>query len=197
MGGEKNMVLHNTHQWVFCLLGNSTKLDAWYLVWTGLHPWSLTWNLKIDPWKRKFLLETIIFRFHVKLWECNPSKSIMFAKDVKHQLLPSDRLMDWFPKWRSRHLSPEFRSQKMGPLTRSRLEEPGTWWNFLKKTPLGGGFKYFCCGVHPGEMIQVDKHMFQMSWNHQLDQGSIKHCIQMFGNAAFQHPRRGEVLYKN
>ena len=35
-----------------------------------LHPWSLTWNLKIDPWKRKFLLETIIFRFHVNLWEC-------------------------------------------------------------------------------------------------------------------------------
>ena len=28
------------------------------------------WNLKIDPWKRKFLLENIIFRFHVKLWEC-------------------------------------------------------------------------------------------------------------------------------
>ena len=36
-----------------------------------LHPWSLTWNLKITPWKRRFLLETIIFRFHVKLWGCN------------------------------------------------------------------------------------------------------------------------------
>ena len=31
-----------------------------------LHPWSSTWNLKINPWKRRFLLETIIFRFHVK-----------------------------------------------------------------------------------------------------------------------------------
>jgi len=31
-------------------------------------PQSLTWNLKINPWKRRFLLETIIFRFHVKLW---------------------------------------------------------------------------------------------------------------------------------
>ena len=31
-----------------------------------LHPWNLTWNLKINPWKRWFLLETIIFRFHVK-----------------------------------------------------------------------------------------------------------------------------------
>ena len=32
----------------------------------GLHPWNLTWNLKRSPWKRRFLLETIIFRFHVK-----------------------------------------------------------------------------------------------------------------------------------
>ena len=35
-----------------------------------LHPWSLTWNLKINPWKRRFLLEIIIIRFHVKLWGC-------------------------------------------------------------------------------------------------------------------------------
>ena len=32
-----------------------------------LHPWNLTWNLKRSPWKRRFLLETIIFRFHVNL----------------------------------------------------------------------------------------------------------------------------------
>ena len=32
----------------------------------NLHPWNLTWNLKRSPWKRRFLLETIIFRFHVK-----------------------------------------------------------------------------------------------------------------------------------
>ena len=28
-------------------------------------PGKLTWNLKMNPWKRRFLLETIIFRFHV------------------------------------------------------------------------------------------------------------------------------------
>ena len=33
-----------------------------------LHPWSLTWNLKMAPWKRRSLLETIICRFYVKLW---------------------------------------------------------------------------------------------------------------------------------
>ena len=30
---------------------------------------SLTWNLEMAPWKRRFLLDTIIFRFHVKLGE--------------------------------------------------------------------------------------------------------------------------------
>ena len=29
----------------------------------SLHPGKLTWNLKMNPWKRRFLLETIIFRF--------------------------------------------------------------------------------------------------------------------------------------
>ena len=31
----------------------------------GIHPRKLTWNVKMNPWKRRFLLETIIFRFHV------------------------------------------------------------------------------------------------------------------------------------
>ena len=30
-----------------------------------VHPRKLTWNLKMKPWKRRFLLETIIDRFHV------------------------------------------------------------------------------------------------------------------------------------
>ena len=34
------------------------------------HPWSLSSNLKISHWKRRFLLEIIILRFHVKLWGC-------------------------------------------------------------------------------------------------------------------------------
>ena len=35
--------------------------------WKTIHPSKLTWNLKMNPWKRRFLLETIIFRFHVTL----------------------------------------------------------------------------------------------------------------------------------
>ncbi len=34
-----------------------------------LHPPKQTWNLKMDPWKRRFLLETTISRFHVNFWE--------------------------------------------------------------------------------------------------------------------------------
>ncbi len=35
-----------------------------------LHPPKQTWNLKMDPWKRRFLLETIISRFHVNFLGC-------------------------------------------------------------------------------------------------------------------------------
>ena len=35
-----------------------------------IHPPKQTWNLKMDPWKRRFLLETIISRFHVNFQGC-------------------------------------------------------------------------------------------------------------------------------
>ena len=38
------------------------------MCWVLVHPWSLTWNLKMAPWKRRSLFKTIIFRFYVKLW---------------------------------------------------------------------------------------------------------------------------------
>ena len=40
------------------------------IVFWGLHPPKQTWNLKMDPWKRRFLLETTISRFHVNLRGC-------------------------------------------------------------------------------------------------------------------------------
>ena len=41
-----------------------------------------TWNLKMDPWKRRFLLETIISRFHVNFWECNVLGGAFYIKQV-------------------------------------------------------------------------------------------------------------------
>ena len=46
----------------------------------GLHPWNLTWNLKRSPWKGRFLLETIIFRFHVKF----RGSMIYFAPSLRY-----------------------------------------------------------------------------------------------------------------
>ena len=41
------------------------------LVWQlGYTPKNLACNLNMNPWKRRFLLETIIFRFHVKFRGC-------------------------------------------------------------------------------------------------------------------------------
>ncbi len=35
---------------------------------------------------------------------------------------------------------------------------------------LGGGFKDFLFSPLPGEMIQFDEHIFQIGWNHHLDE---------------------------
>ena len=35
-----------------------------------LHPGRFTWNLRIHPWKRKIIFQTIIFRFYVNLRGC-------------------------------------------------------------------------------------------------------------------------------
>ena len=38
-----------------------------------IHTRRLTWNLRIHPWKRKIIFQTIIFRFYcVNLWGCIP-----------------------------------------------------------------------------------------------------------------------------
>ena len=35
-----------------------------------IYPGRLTWNLRIHPWKRKIIFQTIIFRFYVNLPGC-------------------------------------------------------------------------------------------------------------------------------
>ena len=51
---------------------NSTKYVGVLLAESTfqLHPPKQTWNLKMDSWKRRFLLETIISRFHVEFGGC-------------------------------------------------------------------------------------------------------------------------------
>ena len=54
----------------------------------SLHP---AWNLKMNPWKRRFLLETIIFRFHVSFRGGShhfPNPSYTHPKFFSASLLP-------------------------------------------------------------------------------------------------------------
>ena len=48
-----------------------------------LHPGRLTWNLRTDPWKRKIIFQTIIFRFHVNLPGCK-GKLLVWLGDLDH-----------------------------------------------------------------------------------------------------------------
>ena len=48
----------------------SHSIFWWNFSKHDVHPWNLTLNLKRSPWKRRFLLETIIFRFHVEFRGC-------------------------------------------------------------------------------------------------------------------------------
>ena len=44
-----------------------------------IHPRKLTWHLKIDPWKRRFLLETSNFRFHVSFRGCRGNSNFLLT----------------------------------------------------------------------------------------------------------------------
>ena len=76
---------------------------------------SLTWNLKMAAWNRIFLLETIIFRFHVKLGEGNHHCIIVSMCWWAGDIVEWDRTdMDrsYHPTWPSQFSVP--RMQKTG-----------------------------------------------------------------------------------
>ena len=47
-----------------------TKIAGSTSLFFPIHPGRLTWNLRIHPWKRKLIFQTIIFRFYVNLRGC-------------------------------------------------------------------------------------------------------------------------------
>ena len=56
-------------------------------IYIYIHPPKQTWNLKMDPWKRRFLLETIISSFHVEFQGCIYIY-IYIPRESKNQTLP-------------------------------------------------------------------------------------------------------------
>ena len=83
-----------------------------------LHPPKQTWNLKMDPWKRRFLLETIISRFHVNFWGC-----IIF---LGHPSIPSFII----PPWPQLNVPDPLEATQPFPASREAL--------FGQARPLGG-----------------------------------------------------------
>ena len=66
------------------VISSRRDLSIDFPVGGNLHTPKQTWNLKMDPWKRRFLLETIISRFHVNFWGCNLSKrSLNYPKNYR------------------------------------------------------------------------------------------------------------------
>ena len=51
------------------LVGGGSDSQSLLGKWS-IHPGRLTWNLRIHPWKRKIIFQTIIFRFYVNLPRC-------------------------------------------------------------------------------------------------------------------------------
>ena len=64
------LVAQNAQFYQERLWQNLAKLSFVRLSTLVVHPTKQTWNLKMDPWKRRFLLETIISRFHVNFGGC-------------------------------------------------------------------------------------------------------------------------------
>ena len=73
-----------------------------------IHPGRLTWNLRIHLWKRRSLLETIIFRFYVKLQACIFSSNFIATVRL-HQYINSR------PPWVAFRFALQFVSQTSCP----------------------------------------------------------------------------------
>ena len=58
------------------LLGWMGKRRQWFTIYIYIHPWNLTWNLKMMVWKIIFLSKWLISRFYVNLPGCIYKHSI-------------------------------------------------------------------------------------------------------------------------
>ena len=136
----------------------------------GILPRKLTWNLKMDPWKRRFLLETIPFRFHASFRGCN-----IFGTFSKHPTYANPRpprknveislggcgLRRNFMPWSCVKMPMSFNG-----LLNKRCAMSG----FNEKNRLGG-FKYLLFSPIFGDFFPFWLYnMFQRGWfNHQLE----------------------------
>ena len=138
--------------WKLCRFGSQWNWGSIDL----LHPWNLTWKLKRSPWKRRFLLETIIFRFHVKFRGCTRN----FNPKVYQPENPDRGLMIW-----DRFIL------QIWPSANSILSG---WWFQIS----------FISTPNLGEMIQFDEYFSDGWFNHQLVYFPRKLSLTIAGKSA-------------
>ena len=97
----------------FCLLKTFPTIGKHQI---QIHPGRLTWNLRIHPWKRKKIFQTIIFRFHVKLQGCNLLMERNLASTTSSTLTIPLRVWKF---WGTAHM-------KSCKLERNDIDNP--WW---------------------------------------------------------------------
>ena len=103
-----------------CILTKQLPTKLLRKVW--IHPWNLTWNLKIMVSKWTFLLQGLIYRFHVKLRGCMFSLWIVSWGLLRVYLI---HIQTW---------------SVQSPEKRRGIEEMNNSHDLL-----GGGFKYCLC----------------------------------------------------
>ena len=127
------------------------KSKAWPKTSKTLHPWSLTWNLKIISWKRRFLLETILFRFHVKLqgvqtdtsnWSIVMPRSSVFGIRIGGVVLKAEKFArTWrLEKWKGVVGTP---NNKFQEVNMSRF-----FWHWVFYVATAAGFFDVFFGAH-------------------------------------------------
>ena len=100
-------------------------------------PRKLTWNLKANPWKRRFLLGAIIFRFHVSFCgsivsytHIDPSNIHTTPRPPKHHHHPLPRGMK-ASQTAPNHCNP------FTPINRTSYLKRGEIWNFAYRAKKG------------------------------------------------------------
>ena len=94
------------------------------LIWSQsgfkLHPGRLTWNLRIHPWKRKIIYQTMIFRFYVNLPGC---ELVFVSQACDSSWPPGDVTCSEDPRW------------VLFPLHFQQIPTGIHWWRIIPKLP--------------------------------------------------------------
>ena len=168
------------------------KSKAWPKTSKTLHPWSLTWNLKIISWKRRFLLETILFRFHVKLqgvqtdtsnWSIVMPRSSVFGIRIGGVVLKAEKFArTWrLEKWKGVVGTP---NNKFQEVNMSRFFWHWVFYGYQLPQP---DFSMSFLGHIDSDMETKNFRRFSTGRNGETNQfkGNVEKKPKLFNNQSF------------